>query len=59
MVSLFPLITAGVVSWIILNQLFSKKAPPKSVEEQLGEAIGKYLKQGVKVQMETIDAGKK
>ena len=59
MVSLFPLITAGVVSWIILNQLFSKKAPPKSVEEQLGEAIGKYLIQGVKVQMETIDAGKK
>jgi len=59
MVSLFPLITAGVVSWIVLNQLFSKKAPPKSAEEQLGEALGKYLKQGVKIKMETIDAGKK
>ena len=53
------LITTGVVSWLILNQMFSKKAPPKSVEDQLGEAIGKYLKEGIKVKMETLDSGRK
>ncbi|MGA0197642.1 MAG: hypothetical protein ACO3NK_00680 [Prochlorotrichaceae cyanobacterium] len=58
MFSLFPLITAGVVSWIVLNQIFSKR-PPKSVEEQLGEALGKYLKEGIKVKMETVESGKK
>jgi len=58
MVGLFPLITAGVVSWIVLNQIFSKK-PPKSIEDQLGEAIGKYLKEGIKVKMETLESGKK
>ncbi|MFZ9736566.1 MAG: hypothetical protein ACO3EZ_00985 [Prochlorotrichaceae cyanobacterium] len=58
MFSLFPLITAGVVSWIVLNQIFSKK-PPKSVEEQLGEALGKYLKDGIKVKMEALESGKK
>ena len=51
MASLFPLITFGLVAWITLNQIFAKK-PPKSVEDQLGEALGKYLKDGIKVKIE-------
>ena len=52
MESVMVLVTASVVSWITLQQMFAKK-PPKSPEEQLGEALGKYLKQGIKVTMQT------
>jgi len=51
MTGLFPLITFGVVTWVVLNQIFEQK-PRKSTEEQLGEAIGRYLKEGIKVKME-------
>ncbi|HEY9620630.1 MAG TPA: hypothetical protein V6C78_09690 [Crinalium sp.] len=29
-----------------------KEKPPKSAEEELGEALGKYLKNGVKINVE-------
>lgn len=44
-------ITAGIVLYLWTKAVFSKP-PAKSVEEQLGESITKYLSKGVKVRIE-------
>ncbi len=48
------LIMLGVVLYCFTRDVFSKP-PPKSVEEQLGESITKYLGKGIKVRIETDD----
>lgn len=48
------LIVLGVVLYFFTRDVFSKP-PPKSAEEQLGEAITKYLSKGIKVRIETND----
>jgi len=43
-----------IVTFAVLVALFIadfKPAPPKSAEKELGEAIAKYLSNGVKVQI--------
>ena len=50
------LIMLGVALYCFTRDLFSKP-PPKSAEEQLGEALTKYLSKGVKVRIETDDRG--
>ncbi len=42
------LIIAVFVVWLE-SILFPKSAPEKSIEEELGEVIGKYLKEGINV----------
>jgi hypothetical protein len=42
-----------LVAALVLSTIFKQQPPsPKSVEEQLGEAIGKYLAKGIKIQVE-------
>ena len=48
------LVTLGVVLYCFTRDVFSRPTP-KSVEEQLGEFITKYLSKGVKVRIETDD----
>jgi hypothetical protein len=50
------LIVIGVLLYLFSKDVFSQSPPPpKSVEEQLGEAITKYLGKGVKVRIEKDD----
>jgi predicted hydrocarbon binding protein len=46
------------VTAFILAFFFSlpkkKDPPPKSVEQELGEALGKYLAKGIKINVEVI-----
>lgn len=44
-------ITAGIVLYLFTKAIFAKP-PAKSVEEQLGESITKYLSKGIKVRIE-------
>lgn len=47
------LIPALMVLAFALSSIFKQpEPPPKSVEQELGEAIGKYLKKGVKIRVE-------
>lgn len=46
--------TAGIVLYLFTKAVFTRPLA-KSAEEQLGEAITKYLSQGVKVRLEKDD----
>lgn len=46
----------GVLLYFFTKAVFARP-PAKSVEEQLGESITKYLSKGVKVRIETDDRG--
>ncbi|NJN86233.1 MAG: hypothetical protein HC881_07855 [Leptolyngbyaceae cyanobacterium SL_7_1] len=39
----------------VLASIPQKKSPPKTVEQELGEVIGKYLGSGIKIQVEIND----
>lgn len=49
MIELF--ITVGIVLYLFTKAVYAKPKP-KSVEEQLGESITKYLTKGIKVRIE-------
>lgn len=41
-----------MVAAFVLSCIPQKKPPPKTAEQELGEAIGKYLTKGIKIQVE-------
>jgi hypothetical protein len=49
----------SIIGFILIAAFFlsllDKPPPPKSVEQELGEVIGKYLAKGIKVNVELGD----
>jgi hypothetical protein len=41
-----------LVAAFVLSAIPAKQPPAKTAEEELGEAIGKYLSKGIKIQVE-------
>lgn len=48
-IALTLLVLGAVWTWDVLFSSPPKPSPPKTPEQELGEAVGKYLARGVKV----------
>lgn len=51
------LILFAILLYLWTRAVFAPKPPPKSLEDQLGETLAKYLTKGVKVRIDPKDWG--